>query len=230
MKKQFYLVLFFFSVALCSQAQIKKGTILLGGDVGFSSQKNENDDPNNVSTKQTIINLAPSIGKAIKDNLVAGVDLTFGSVKSNQYGGSSSGQNTYTNNQHDYGLGFFLRRYKPLGSGFSVFMQGRLGAIYNTQKSEITSQLSSTLDLKGYTIDLGFYPGISYAITKRIQLETGFQNLVYAQYDHSKSTQVTNSSPGTNSVTNKSNDFRLATSLSDNLYGFVVGFRVLLGS
>jgi len=224
MKKHFYLLLFFFAITLCSQAQIKKGDILLGGTIDFTTQKtNPAPDYNNIS-KQSSVDFNPSIGRAIKDNLVAGIDLIYSGSGSTQGMGTIS----FTNSYHSYGAGFFLRRYIPLGSGFAVFMQSRLGGFYNIQKTGYQAPNTPYSNLKGYTVDLSFYPGIAYAITKRVQLETGFANLVDLTYSHSKSLTVNDPTvPVPPSY--KTNSFSLQTSLSNN-YGFAVGIRVLLGS
>ena len=225
MKKHFYLLLCFFAIAYASQAQIKKGDILLGGTLSFNTQKTtpDNNYPN-PAYKQTYFNIIPSIGKAIKDNLLAGFDLTF--TGSNNTQGSGTG--SYTNKIHNYGAGVFLRQYKPLGSGFAIFMQTRFGGSYNTQKNQMDGATYPYNNIKGYSFDLSFYPGIAYAITKRVQLETGFANLVDVNYAHSKNTVTT----GVNNdvlSTAKSNSFGISTSLSSN-FGFAVGIKVLLGS
>lgn len=219
MKKQFYLLGFFFAITLCSQAQIKKGDVLLGGTLGFFTQKTTTDG-SGADNKQSGVNLTPGIGRAIKDNLVAGFDLT--------YNGSSTIYTNYSSRNRAYGAGVFLRRYTYLGSGFAIFAQTRLGGQYNTQKDQNAGVPVPGNDTKGYSITASFYPGIAYAITKRVQLETGFANLVYAQYSHAKNTGIED--PATNTTyTNKTNGFSLQTSLTSN-YAFAVGIRVLLGS
>ena len=225
MKKHFYLLVFFFALTLCSQAQIKKGDILLGGTLGFNTQKSSSNDPttNNLQ-KATSVNLSPSIGRAIKDNLLIGVDLNWTNLKTTQ----DSGPGGYTSKSSTYGAGFFVRKYTTLGSGFALFMQSRLGGSYNTGKNLYGGSPNPSSNTKGYAIDLSFYPGIAYAITKRVQLETGFANLVDVNYSHSKITSVTD--PSTNATaSSKSNAFALSTSLSNN-FGFAVGIKVLLGS
>lgn len=225
MKKHFYLLLFFFAIAYVSQAQIKKGDILLGGTLNFGTQKTTTDNNNpNPAYKQTYFNITPSIGKAIKDNLLAGFDLSFTGSKSTQ----GSGTGSYTNKQYNYGAGVFLRQYKPLGSGFAIFMQTRLGGSYNTQKNQMDGAPYPYNNIKGYSFDLSFYPGIAYAITKRVQLETGFANLVDVNYAHSKNTITTGANNDVLS-TARSNNFAISTSLNNN-FGFAVGIKVLLGS
>lgn len=225
MKKQIYLLLVLSTIAYVSQAQIKKGDILLGGTLSFNTEKTSTDNnAPNPAYKQTGYNITPSIGKAIKDNLLAGFDLTY--IGSNYTQGSGTG--SYTSKIHNYGAGVFLRQYKPLGSGFAIFIQTRLGGSYNTQKNQYEGAPYPYNDIKGYSFDLSFYPGIAYAITKRVQLETGFANLVDVNYTHSKNTITT----GTNNdvlTTSRSNAFNISTSLSSN-FGFAVGIKVLLGS
>ena len=224
MKKHLYLLLFFFAIAFCSQAQIKKGDILLGGTIDFATQKTSPAQPNYIVSKQSSVNFNPSIGRAIKDNLIAGIDLMYSGSSYTQ----GSGPGSYSNNSHSYGAGFFIRRYLPLGSGFAIFMQSRLGGFYNTQKNSYQGTAFPYSDIKGYTVDLSFYPGVAYAITKRVQLETGFANLVDLSYAHSKSS-VVNDPTVPAPPASKTNSFSLQTSLSNN-FGFAVGIKVLLGS
>lgn len=221
MKKHFYLLFFFFAIAYGSQAQIKKGDVLLGGTLSFNTQKTTpGDNSNTVANKQSSFTITPSIGKAIKDNLLVGFDLNFTGSKNTQ--GVSSG---YTAKSNTYGAGVFVRKYKPLGSGFAIFMQTRLGGNYNTSKNQDEFAVYPSFKASGYSLDLSFYPGIAYAITKRVQLETGFANLVDVNYAHSKSTTTNNNVTSTD----KSNSFNISTSLS-NEFGFAVGIKVLLGS
>jgi hypothetical protein len=219
MQKNFYLLLVFISASLISNAQIKQGTILLGGDIGIAT---ENSSPavqgNAFQTKETNVSLAPSIGKAIKDNLVVGIDLNYSNS------GYVQGSPATTTNTSGYGAGVFLRRYKYLGSRFYIFMQSNLDASYNTLKAQNSNEPEPAQDSKGYTVSLGFYPGISYAITNCVQLETGFQNLLHAQYGHAKETDTDGTTAGENTFS--TNNFSLGTSLNDELYGFVVGVRI----
>jgi hypothetical protein len=199
-------------VATQSNAQIKKGAILLGGQLGFSYSDNNSgvgDD-----TKTTSFNFSPAVGKAIKENLVIGVDLNF--VAGSSKTGSSSQTSPKT-----YGAGFFARQYKNLGKGFYFFGQGRAGFNYN----QTTSTYNNTIppvsqNYTGYNIGLTVYPGVSYAVSNKFQLEMALNNLAYLQYTHSKQTETYNPDI-------KSDNFQLGSSLS-SLSGLVIGFRFLL--
>ncbi|MHA4808011.1 hypothetical protein ACX0G9_07885 [Flavitalea flava] len=222
MKKNIYLFCFSFMVTLSAAAQIKKGVTLLGGDINFNSSKSNSTDPVNNSTfKQTGGGFSPSFGKAIQDNLIAGFDLSWSGVKTTQDQGATSS----VVKSNNYGAGFFLRKYKTLGSGFSLFLQGRLGGYYNKQSNEGSTQLYNS-EGKGYTINLGFYPGVAYLLGKHVQLEAGFQNLGLIGYTHSKTTVT---SPANNSISSSTSDnFSLSSGFGSSLNNFTAGLRFLL--
>ena len=122
-----------------------------------------------------------------------------------------------------YGLGYFIRKYKMLGSGFALFAEGNLGGSYNHYKNTPSAGSGSAeTDSKTYGVNLGFYPGIAYFISRHVMLETGFQNLVYANYGHAKNT--TAGVPGYTS----SSGFAIGTGLSNQLQNFTVGLKWLL--
>ena len=70
---------------------------------------------------------------------------------------------------------------------------------------------------------LSAYPGLSYTISKKLQLETGFNNLIAVSYDSNKRTEM--DSQGTREF--KTNRFEVSRSL-DNLSSLYLGFRLLL--
>lgn len=67
------------------------------------------------------------------------------------------------------------------------------------------------------------YPGLSYSISRKLHLETGFNNLLNINYSNEKN-QYRN--PATS--TTRTNRFSIGTSLN-NLSSLYVGFRVLIG-
>jgi outer membrane protein assembly factor BamA len=112
MKKLYVL---FFTVLICSitQAQIKKGEIVLGGNLGYSDQSYTTDIPgaNSSSNSNKTLFISTSFGKAIKDNLVLGADISYNHSNSSYTPGSATTGN-------GFGAGVFLRKYKHLGEGF----------------------------------------------------------------------------------------------------------------
>jgi len=210
MQTKILLVLFLIcSTVFYASAQIKKGAILLGGQLGFSGAKTEYQLTPGSSTKNTSFYVSPVFGKAVKDNLVIGADISFGY-------GRYENENTNEQNNTTYGAGFFIRQYKELGKGFYLFGQGRLGGYYMRQEQTILQPPAGETLQKSYNIQLSFYPGIAYSATRKLQLEAGLNNMVAVQYNHS---------PG---PATKGNSFSLNTSLNSAMSNFTIGFRVFL--
>jgi hypothetical protein len=66
-------------VSALSHAQIKKGSLLFGGSVGYSSNSQEDVDAldNKTDRKGKVLVLSPSFAMAVADNLFVGADLNW---------------------------------------------------------------------------------------------------------------------------------------------------------
>jgi hypothetical protein len=213
MRKIFTLIIYIF-VLSCLHAQIKKGSLLLGGNIGGATAKTKSADT--IYGKQNFVNISPVFGKAIKDNLIVGCLIDFNLSEGRNYANAEQETNTY-------GAGIFLRKYRFLGnSGFSIFVQGNLG--YNYYHYALTSPPGQTsYDSKRQTVYLNAYPGLSYTLTKKLQLETGFNNVLSLSYWHEKNEQK-----DTQASSFDTHGFSVGSSLN-NLSNFYVGFRLLIG-
>jgi hypothetical protein len=197
-----------------TNAQVKKGSVFLGGDIGGSVQKTKSADI--TTNKQSGINVSPVFGKAIKDNLVLGVNAGFG-MYDNDYP-----LNNGRNDSKSYNAGVFLRKYKNIGSGgFYLFVQGGLGATHFSQ--EQVNLYSSNEETKRFMIGLNAYPGISYGVSKKLHLETGFNNLLTLNYFNEKR------KTGSPVTTDKTNGFAISSSLNNASSSLYLGFRLLIG-
>ncbi|MGZ8549103.1 MAG: hypothetical protein ACXWV2_00515 [Chitinophagaceae bacterium] len=205
------------SLLVCSaNAQIKKGSVFLGGDISGSTQKTKSGDV--TTNKQNGINISPVFGKAIKENLVLGVNAGLG-IYDNKY---PAGNNTNFKT-NSYGAGVFLRKYKNIGTnGFYLFVQGGLGVNYMTQEHEGPFAANFN-ELKRISVGINAYPGLSYAVSRKLHLETGFNNLLTLNYFHDK---LETGSPVT---TSKTNGFSIASSLNNATSYLYLGFRLLVG-
>ena len=214
MQKRILLAVFTVTVATAVNAQIKKGGLLLGGQLSFSSQKNESTAPNAYATTNNSFFISPAFGRAIRENLIIGFDLLY-----------SHGKYQATPNvrqlSDSYGAGFFIRKYKELGKGFYLFGQARAGGSYNRQHYTDFIQGGNNSSAKGFTAQLGIYPGVAYAVSKKMQLEAGFSNLAAIRYEYLKQT------PSGNTATYTSSNFSFSSSLS-SFAGPTIGFQVLL--
>lgn len=213
MKKQLYLLTAGLLLVCLANAQIKKGDILLGGNVNFNSSTT--DPTTNDYTNKTIgYGFSPSIGKAVHDDLVVGLNLIFTHNKTKS-GATPVGVGV----QDTYGLGVFVRKYKVLGAGFALFGEGDLGGLYQTTNNYSEGSPKPPAN-KYYSINAGFYPGIAYFISRHVQLETGMRNLAYIQYGHSRS--------GSGTVTSSTKNFSAGTGFSQAFDNFVVGVTWIL--
>jgi hypothetical protein len=226
--KKLYLSFSLLFIGLLSQAQISKGTILLGGDFGFgtSSDKSTTDGTTPVipstTTKNSQFSLYPSIGKAIKDNLVIGVDLGIG---------YSSQNSNPSYKENDYGFGVFMRNYKYLGSRFYFFVETTLGFSYSDYTQDDSTTYPNHEDSKSYGISLGLSPGLAFSLSRKWQLEAEFPSVLSAEYYYSKINYlylpqgVQQSQPDQHQA---GSEFSINSSLASNFYP-EVGLRYVIG-
>jgi hypothetical protein len=222
--KNFYLLII--AVLFCSliQAQVKKGDIVLGGNVGYSNQaSSSNPFPAN-GGKSDNLSINPSIGKAIKDNLVIGIDL-FYSRYTYSNGAPSISPSGVSN---AFETGVFVRRYKPLGNNFFLFAQTTFMINYSHGTSDAPAangNLAVENEDKSIGFGFQFYPGISYAINRHWQLETGLPNLFSVNYNHTK---FNTNATGQPNQDGSSHSFAISSSLTGN-NEFAVGVRYFIG-
>ncbi len=212
MRKLYSILLAFLFASTFVHAQIKKGSTLLGGDIGGNTQKTQTG--NQEALRQWGISLSPVYGMAIKDNLILGGDLTFAY---SEYDNIGSEQRINV-----YGGGVFLRKYKSIGnSGFYIFLQGRAG--YRYLQSEVEAGTVVTDRVKNHSVNLSVYPGLSYALSRKLHLESGFNNLLSLNYYTEKRTTA-----GIPVIVNRNSGFNISSSLN-NVSNLYLGFRVILG-
>lgn len=214
MKQKFLLA---FLIVLCAstatKAQITKGSVWLGGSLGFS-QKTTITDPN-AETKEKNFTISPAIGKAINENTILGIQLNYTKSKTDYSGGT-----TDWSKASDFGAGIFLRKYALLLNRLYIFGHGFAGFdITRDRTSTINDHISE--DTKGWSASLSFTPGVSFAATKKVHLETGFNSLFSLTYSKSKKTS------DFSTEATKSENFSTGINL-ENRSGFYLGVRILL--
>ena len=207
--KKIYLVICinFFLVSLAS-AQISKGSLWLGGNIGFSTGKNTNGDNSN----QSSYSISPSVGTAIKKNTILGVQALFDHNESedplSEYTRSSSGG------------AIFIRQYWEVINRCYVF--GNFSGSYLVTRQKQTYQNYAT-DSKAWTATLGASPGVAFSATNWLQLEAEFYNLFSASYssaDNHLTSQGTQSSYKSHTTTAGIN--------LENASSFTLGVRFLI--
>lgn len=217
MKKTITLsILAMFLFSLASNAQINKGSIMLGGSLGgnFNNIK----DPDTVTSKTNSFSISPAIGFAVSNNTIVGFSLQYG-FNNYKYPYLLQEQK-----YHSYGAGVFLRKYKPLSKDFYLFGEGELMYNHYTYNYSTNNNNGTEYDSKGNSIALNITPGIAYSLTRCIQLEAGLQNLLSIGYSSGKE-----NAKDPNNIDYKTSGVNFNSSLSPvSLSGISLGIRFLI--
>jgi len=219
MKKALLFTVSFIFIASLVQAQINKGTVLLGGNLSASTYKYNtasSSGSTDFNTHQNGFFFYPSLGFATNQNKVWGFMLGYNYSKSK----SSSAPGEQKSN--GYGAGVYHRRYLPLGKSFYLFGQTGIYYYHSYQKTDNDNTYNET---KSSGLSVSVYPGIAYAVNKRIHLEVGINELASLGFSHTSYKNGVNNGSYT---TQKSNGFGLSTNLSSS-NPLMVGFRFVLG-
>lgn len=212
MKKFFFYILFFTATATATHAQITKGMVLTGINLSTSSTNTESSYY--ASSETSYFNVSPSVGFVVKDNKMIGFSLSYGHHRS---------ISERSDREFDfYGASTFLRRYIPLGKRF--FLYGEAGAAYNVTDSEEILE-TQTETKRESEVSLYLSPGVTYALTKRLQFEAGFGRLLGLGYEWDKWRAI--SQGGTSESKGSGVNFSANANPRSELY---IGFRIALGN
>lgn len=216
MKQLFLLSSVITVFCLTASAQIKKGSVLLGGQIFYSSSR-INYSSFQPAQDVKYFNFNPSAGIALKQNAVVGVYINY--ARSNQdYNYIGGG---YMNTEFSrYGFGVFYRQYKKLVKDLYLF--GELGAGY-LGSDQTDTQTPGNTKTRYTESGAGLYltPGVSYRIYKKLYVELSVPSVVSTQYAVLETT-----APSYNS---KENKFSFNTNLNSSLLSNVgLGFRFVL--
>ena len=199
-----------FSVSI---AQINKGSVWLGGSLGFYSTKNNNGQFLN---KQTNVSVMPSYGKAIKENLILGGLLNVGYSKAENVNGQ--GEQTL----NTYGAGIFIRKYVQLIKG--VYLFGNATGAFDIMKSKQKSGQITYGKSDGWDAGISAVPGLSFKLNNKLHLETGLNSFLYIQYG-----QINGSATQAQPLDTKIETRTISAGASlNNLSDLFIGFRLLL--
>ena len=195
-----FVSIFIFST---TNAQIKKGSTLLGGSLNFNHDDNS-------GSNAFYINI--QYAKAYKDNTLFGFQLGYGHNK--------------PINQHwnFYNGGVFSRKYLPIVKDLFLFGEANLNLGY--AKMDATSfNPTATTVTQNYNASISLMPGLSYGINSKLHLEIAFPNIASVYYNHQKLTHTSVHGP----FTTRSKSFGLNTSTQLNTFNNIqFGFRLLL--
>lgn len=228
MKKITFLTLSLLFITLISTAQLlKRNQKILGGSLGFylggahdTSSLNGKSNTNNFS-----ILLAPSYGKAIKDNVVFGYSVTLG------FNTSRSVDSSQENKSKGYqtGAGVFIEKFYHLGNDFYLSARSDLGIFYSQThyRQFIQGSLATENKTKSYGAGISLTPSIVYAFNKRLLAELGLNNFIGMGYRQDK----TESGSPASKINTKRSQFNFSSTLNfaQTLSNVSLGFRYIFG-
>lgn len=175
------------AIAFTTNAQTEKGKKLLGGSIGFVTQKAESFNKNS----STSLNIGPQIGFFIAENLVIGTSLNYSYSKtkpviSNYFDGSNYYVNSISGNlSNSYGITPYVRYYINIIEKLKFYGQFNVGANFGTQQmiDAQSSAKTKTNDFQLYNTSIN--PGLAFFATKKLAIELSFPLIgyMYQNYD-----------------------------------------------
>jgi hypothetical protein len=213
MKRLLLLACALVSLSTISQAQITKGSVLLGGSIGF--YRGETKTGVNES-KTNNLAFHPAVGIAINNNWAIGLTAGF-----SNYRWKTVDAQIHDQKDKQFLSGVFVRRYSPIGKNFYLYGNGQVAYTQNEQSGVHSYGYSSNFTSKGIALNLA--PGIAYALSKRFHVEASLNNLLSVNYAW---TTTANTSQTDRTVA-KGKTFNVGTNFSTS--GLSLGVRFVLG-
>lgn len=171
-----------------ANAQVKKGNVLVGGNVGFSTNTVEQDG---AAGKQTTtgFNISPKAGYALSDKWMVGVFVgsTFSTYKDERAEPDTESKNNMI------APGVFVRNYHMLGEKVALFGEANVSYGFGSTKA------NDTKTYENKELQANIVPGISYFVNKRIVLEGVFGGI---NYTNTKNERVVDGNETTTSTFN----------------------------
>jgi opacity protein-like surface antigen len=159
-------VLLIVALAMFSFANAQKGTILVQGSIGFSSEKNDNLGSENTFNT---IDFSPKVGYQFTDNWTLGLDASIASAKEESTTFVGPFPFVVIVNTEEKVTGFavgpFARYTKPLNETFSVYADMGLG-FQSAKTTRVTNDglgEPDSIERSTFKGD-GFYIGVTPAI------------------------------------------------------------------
>jgi hypothetical protein len=170
-------IIVFFVLSLNLMLLTVNAQVFIGGDLSISSSRSKSTNNNSTLSDQSgfSFNLAPNVGKFLSDKVAIGI--------STDISGSYYKEGTdHINRSKGFmaSVNPFIRYYFIEWNKFSVFGMGITGIGYSQSKNFADGTLLSKTT--GSTYSINFYPGLSYALSDKIALESeiGLLSLGYS--------------------------------------------------
>ena len=167
-----------------SKMFVPKGQWLTGLSASFSTHSNDMYNIviiNDVASAGYTVNVAPMLGYAIRDNLIAGIKFGYsrnllrldeGGISIGGDSGLSLNAENYYSLKHTYEGSMFVRQYIPFGSNmrFALFTEAQLVFGGSQAKYLAHVPVDGTYETS-FSTSLNVTPGIAAFITNDVALE-----------------------------------------------------------
>jgi opacity protein-like surface antigen len=169
---------------LNTYSQTNKGSIMLGGSVGYNSSTNKTTNSVSSSSDRSnsyrTVSFNPSIGYFIMNNFVVGLNIDLNQNRTvYDYRQSSPpiAKQTYTDKST--GLGLFATKYFMLNTTFGFYAGINAGTGQSKKKQTTTNMSGSetSTDSKGSSMYARINAGVTYFPAKHISLQAGIGNI-----------------------------------------------------
>ncbi|OIV42909.1 outer membrane beta-barrel protein [Flavobacterium johnsoniae] len=154
------------ALAICSFANAQKGTILVGGNIGYTSEKKEYQFS---ETKTNEFSFSPKVGYQFNDNWTVGGEFTVSS--------STDDNGAREIKDNGFKLGAFVRYSVPLSETFSVFAD--MGAGFQNAKSKVYGPANAFSKSKADGMYVGVTPALFINMKKGFGLNFSIGGLGY---------------------------------------------------
>ncbi|MCX2451974.1 outer membrane beta-barrel protein [Pedobacter sp. PLR] len=169
MKKKIIMMAALCAVGTAATAQLEKGRLMIGGNVGYFRSNQESQFYNH---KLKSLSISPTAGYFIKDNLAIGTSLRYYSNKINA--------SNYIQKQSSYALIPFIRYYLNISSEFSFFAEFALAAGIGNSEEFALHEPYYRKESKYKEYGAALAPGLAFLPAKRWSVNLRFNLLDYS--------------------------------------------------
>jgi len=162
-----------FATAMSSFAQTSKGTLFLGGGLGFTSTSEKEKTSNSTTDgdKNFSYSINPGVGYFISDKLALGLDFGFRGNNTTTTQGIIDPEEIELKSTL-LNVTPYARYYWMVGDNFGF--TGTLGIGIGSGSTKTSTNSNTTTTSKISTLEVGLRPGIVFFPTSKVGLEANF--------------------------------------------------------
>lgn len=157
---------------------IEKGTWSIEGNLSINTQNSESfNETSDSNTDNFNFSISPTIGYAIKENLILGLGISYGYSKSEFENKNSQNLNQDFSRNNSYGIFTYVKKYFPVSNKFALHLQGEARFTFGNNTFDDFYDIERTSETELFFV--GIRPGFNYSLTKNLLLQANFGSLGY---------------------------------------------------